>query len=247
VGPTIYLQIWSTPSNASKALDLAFGFIEKDAVYRVVPVGVFVGEPMIAEYITVFASPGGPSNIIRPMGSRTRSFMAQAGFGAFAVVDYTFRNVLNNRVANMTIWQTFKFNKYNMIIAADFTTVRYYELMQELQTNDILAQQPQLAASLLITPLCKTAMQYCNGTLQQYANQTACERFMASIPLLDLQAVGSNNVACRFVHSVLLPTAPQIHCPHVGPTGGGACTNTPYADYYKQLPENLFMGFKGTV
>lgn len=55
-----------------------------------------------------------------------------------------------------------------------------------------------------------------------------------------MQRVNANTVACRFVHSAMLPLAPSVHCPHIGPSGGGACVDVPYAAYYSVFPPNAF-------
>ncbi|KAK6523077.1 hypothetical protein TWF281_002500 [Arthrobotrys megalospora] len=38
----------------------------------------------------------------------------------------------------------------------------------------------------------------------------------------------SNSVTCRTVHLILAEVDPDVHCPHVGPTGGGKCVDYPY-------------------
>ncbi|CAF5108951.1 unnamed protein product, partial [Rotaria sp. Silwood1] len=42
------------------------------------------------------------------------------------------------------------------------------------------------------------------------------------------------NVICRFIHTYFVPLLPSIHCPHVGSTGGGACTDKTIDFYYNQ-------------
>jgi hypothetical protein len=79
--------------------------------------------------------------------------------------------------------------------------------------------------------------------MPQYANMTACMGILSKVPIIrangDLQ---SNCLLCRAVHSILLSYDPDLHCPHVGPTGGGACSDKLYGRYTTQFPEGTFFG-----
>eukprot|EP00798_Chlamydomonas_sp_ICE-L_P011321 gene11321-18595_t len=50
-------------------IQTAFGFLDKDAIFRADPV---------AEYISIFSSPAGPSNLIRPTESK---YLIREGLG----------------------------------------------------------------------------------------------------------------------------------------------------------------------
>lgn len=32
-----------------------------------------------------------------------------------------------------------------------------------------------------------------------------------------------DNLVCRHLHVPMLPLRPNVHCPHIGPSGGGMC------------------------
>ena len=36
---------------------------------------------------------------------------------------------------------------------------------------------------------------------------------------------GRNTLLCRMVHQNMIPFRPEVHCPHIGKTGGGYCVD----------------------
>ena len=38
---------------------------------------------------------------------------------------------------------------------------------------------------------------------------------------------GRDTLLCRMVHQNMVPLRPEVHCPHIGPSGGGYCVDTP--------------------
>ncbi|KAJ7209274.1 hypothetical protein GGX14DRAFT_566458 [Mycena pura] len=53
-----------------------------------------------------------------------------------------------------------------------------------------------------------------------------------------------DNVCCRFIHLILAAIRPEVHCQHVGPTGGGKCIDIPYNQVY--FDDELFGSRDGT-
>lgn len=51
----------------------------------------------------------------------------------------------------------------------------------------------------------------------------------------------SNTVACRTIHALLTPYAPDVHCPHVSPGGGMTCVDMPYTVYYAHGKYDAFI------
>jgi len=69
----------------------------------------------------------------------------------------------------------------------------------------------------------------CTGVNQQFATDADCITFMNSIPH-EVEGFGfglGNSLGCRDWHLGLARFNPSIHCPHVGISGGGKCTNEP--------------------
>ncbi len=105
--------------------------------------------------------------------------------------------------------------------------------------------------SKLATSICSTAKKYCVGpALKQYESEAQCygyltnqtrfgeayELGMCSCGSFPVEWVltwvtGRNTLLCRMVHQNMVPLRPAVHCPHIGPSGGGYCVDTPsYAD-----------------
>ncbi|CZR57617.1 uncharacterized protein PAC_07506 [Phialocephala subalpina] len=78
----------------------------------------------------------------------------------------------------------------------------------------------------LAASVCATSTQYCTGTNLQYANNTACLQYLTQdIRFGEAYELGRNTLLCRMVHQNMVPYRPDVHCPHIGPTGGGMCTD----------------------
>ncbi|CAF3952297.1 unnamed protein product [Rotaria sordida] len=83
--------------------------------------------------------------------------------------------------------------------------------------------------------ICNVTQTFCNGALKQYSSFDDCKQYLTKkIPFGSLDRADQGNVACRTIHALFVPLLPSLHCPHVGPTGGGACTNKPIDFYYNQ-------------
>ncbi|MCJ1477113.1 hypothetical protein MMC13_005784 [Lambiella insularis] len=126
------------------------------------------------------------------------------------------------------------FNKAKEITAYDLTystnflwgtDVLLAVLASNLGTSDPTAFQTELQ-SLLANSICNTTTQHCTGDNLQYANNTACVDYLTTqVPLGKINQLGFDTVVCRMLHQDMVSLDPDLHCPHVGPTGGGYCTN----------------------
>ena len=84
-----------------------------------------------------------------------------------------------------------------------------------------------------INMICAATQMFCNGTLQQYDSVSQCVQFlMTNVSYGTYDRGDQGNVACRLTHIKLVPLLPSVHCAHVGPTGGGTCTDKTAASYY---------------
>lgn len=75
---------------------------------------------------------------------------------------------------------------------------------------------------------CADIEKICVGELRQFADDEACLRACAAYPTNGAaNAMRGNSLQCRVNHiqvNVLQKhQPPATHCPHAGPTGGGAC------------------------
>ncbi|KAL8994975.1 MAG: hypothetical protein Q9188_006919 [Gyalolechia gomerana] len=111
--------------------------------------------------------------------------------------------------------------------------------------------------------ICQTSMTNCKGTSAQYQTNEACFAYLTkevrfgeayelgtfltsssyylSVGNYDtnkMVSIGKNTLLCRMVHQNMVPFRPKVHCPHIGPTGGGYCNDD--KDYEMTVMENYF-------
>ena len=128
--------------------------------------------------------------------------------------------------------------------------------------NLTIAETVTYVQTKLAISICSVAQEYCVGpVLQQYQNATSCYDYLTTVtrfgeayelgtyptgfypvePTLT-RVTGRNTLLCRMVHQNMVPLRPAVHCPHIGPSGGGYCVDTPsYADtvgasYFSNFP-----------
>jgi hypothetical protein len=51
-------------------------------------------------------------------------------------------------------------------------------------------------------------------------------------PFGSFSDIWGDNVVCRTIHVILTGLRPDLHCPHVGPTGGEKCVDINYNGPY---------------
>ncbi|GFZ43541.1 hypothetical protein JCM24511_01261 [Saitozyma sp. JCM 24511] len=76
--------------------------------------------------------------------------------------------------------------------------------------------------------VCRAAVQNCNGTNLQYDNYDDCMSFLAAKPIGEWYRMGEDNLLCRQLHVPMVPLRPDVHCPHIGPSGGDMCIPRDY-------------------
>jgi len=70
---------------------------------------------------------------------------------------------------------------------------------------------------------CTQIQSVCNMTNLQYKDQTDCMRHCAAYPVGTDADMAGNTVGCRAYHAGAASGNAGLHCPHAGPSGGGAC------------------------
>ena len=96
---------------------------------------------------------------------------------------------------------------------------------------------PPSQESVTIRYLCQGTQAVCrvSSSLEQYSSLEECVTFLSppNTPFGDYDRADQNNVICRVVHLLLAQISPTLHCPHLGKTGGGACTNKTADTYFE--------------
>ncbi|ROW13347.1 hypothetical protein VPNG_05460 [Cytospora leucostoma] len=94
-------------------------------------------------------------------------------------------------------------------------------------------QDPVVQKAQISRALCPAIQQNCAGHNQQYTNVDDCIEQLSKKTFGNFDELWGDNVVCRQVHVLLTRLRPDVHCPHVGPTGGGKCVNIDYrVDYF---------------
>ncbi|MCJ1318139.1 hypothetical protein MMC15_003466 [Xylographa vitiligo] len=86
--------------------------------------------------------------------------------------------------------------------------------------------------SAIIEALCTEAEELCTGNNTQYTSKENCVSTLSAKPYGEWDEVWGDNIVCRILHILLAKLRPDVHCPHVGPTGGMKCVNVQYNDVY---------------
>ncbi|KAE9362654.1 hypothetical protein N431DRAFT_499308 [Stipitochalara longipes BDJ] len=79
-----------------------------------------------------------------------------------------------------------------------------------------------------IGQLCGGTQQRCTGSNTQWTSIDECVETLSQKPYGNYDEAWGDNIVCRTIHLVLTQVRPDIHCPHVGPTGGGKCVDYAY-------------------
>lgn len=141
-------------------------------------------------------------------------------------------------------WATF--NKQKQIDQYD-ATFRYLQwnfdyllgVGQELLHLNSTAAVQQIVQQKLAASICTTAQTYCVGDNQQYNSTADCFDFLANTtPFGQAYQMGMDTLLCRMVHQNMVPFRPDVHCPHIGVSGGGYCTND--RTYFGTVTEPFF-------
>jgi len=104
----------------------------------------------------------------------------------------------------------------------------------QIRNPGLTFDQPKKTNADTIEKLCAGIQKICTGNNTQYRNMKQCIEFMTNeIPFSTYDRLDQNNVICRTLHIQLAVVAPTVHCPHVGPTGGGKCTDKTSESYYQ--------------
>jgi len=93
-----------------------------------------------------------------------------------------------------------------------------------------------------ILGLCGSIQQLCTGSNLQYKDVAECVNVLHTKRFGIADELWGDDVVCRFVHVLLARIRPEVHCPHVGPTGGGKCVDVQYDQVYFEDDQVLFEG-----
>ncbi|KAH8925128.1 hypothetical protein BT69DRAFT_1216943, partial [Atractiella rhizophila] len=144
-------------------------------------------------------------------------------------------------------WLKYDPSNPTKMTAYDFTFRRYAWSVQEAfpyllkPIANELGYSQILSSSNLIkmraaVDTCEVAMAYCLGSNKQYDDFDGCVNFlMTEKELGDPWALGQDTTFCRYIHRAMVLTRPDVHCVHVGPSGGDMCVEREVSIYFLTL------------
>jgi hypothetical protein len=163
----------------------------------------------------------------------------QFSFPSFGVTLPVVIDTWNVWDANCRVIQydaTFRWFEYLLetLLQAKNMTTRYEEDSSKETVVGSLGDG--LAASI-----CNVHDTYCTGDLRQYNSTDYCNQFLTKQTRFGAAyEMGRNTLLCRMVHQNLVPSRPDVHCSHIGPTGGGMCCDD--STYAQKVEEQYFRG-----
>lgn len=180
-----------------------------------------------------------------PVSYNITKFAATDNIAA-ASTTFFFNSTLFNKLIPITMDTFITFDKDTKQVTQYDSTFKWMaflfdELYAEIGTL-IHANSTGVAAYLTDTmakDLCSSHSTYCTGAMQQYADATSCYNFLTTqVRLGQTYEMGRNTLLCRLMHSEMLQYRPQVHCPHIGPSGGGMCVDD--QTYSEKVLQNYY-------
>jgi len=213
------------------------GLFSQEVVGRVDPVGDFIGFEDSIEYFFALAPlPQGNAASAAITSYQITEFSSACREVASSVV-YLFCSVVNpgspdNGKPLATLKQV-AFWKFDQ----DGAVLKYDAWIPNL--NDWVTAATGAAISNAqfdaqsIQQVCAVTQQRCTGPNTQWTCVEECVSVLSQKPYGNYDEAWGDNIVCRSIHLVLTLVRPDVHCPHVGPTGGGKCVDVPYpTDYF---------------
>lgn len=80
--------------------------------------------------------------------------------------------------------------------------------------------------AVLAKSICQIHDNYCTGENQQYDDNASCLQFLTEgVRFGEDYELGRNTLLCRSIHQQMVQYRPDVHCSHIGLTGGGMCVD----------------------
>ncbi|KAJ3934615.1 MAG: hypothetical protein NXY57DRAFT_652788 [Lentinula lateritia] len=222
-----------------------------DVVGRVDATTTFVGQELNTEYLFGLFLQGSDENTTQLIGT-PRSVTIQSSVVEPPVAAVSYIGEMAFPTVNMTVPL-----QIDMFIAFDndMKIVSYDAILRrvgEFMAYTVPYLAPQIARELnattttvtelielkTATDVCAVSTQYCTGDNQQYESHEVCMSFMTALPFGESWQGGMNTGWCRYIHKNMVKYRPEVHCSHIGPTGGDMCIDRDYAQVVDTNPFN---------
>ncbi|KAJ5715241.1 uncharacterized protein N7483_012422 [Penicillium malachiteum] len=221
------------PANKKQTEENQSTIFSSDVQGRVDITRTFDGDELNREYIFgLFADPDHVSLVGVPISYSITQFSANDNIAAATTV-VTFNATTFGVLVPVTIDTWIEFDEHEKITQYD-AVFRWFEylldfLVEGTATKINATSSDQAIAYIsdtLAKTICNTHDQYCTGSNKQYADNSTCYDFLTkSIRFGKSYELGRNTLLCREVHEHMVQYRPDVHCSHIGPSGGGYCVD----------------------
>lgn len=150
---------------------------------------------------------------------------------AATVINFNFASLGITLPVEIDTWNVFNADGQVLEYDATFRWFEYlldtlYAAAMPVLGFESTTQVIEFFTIVLSKSICQTHQTYCNGTNQQYADYSACYNFLTTkVRFGKAYELGMNTILCRMIHENMVPLRPSLHCFHIGPAGGGYCTD----------------------
>ncbi|KAG9243982.1 hypothetical protein BJ878DRAFT_95672 [Calycina marina] len=238
------------PANLEQMAAINSTLLAEDVIGRIDITRNFEGRELNTEYLFgLFAQSAQHPEIITlvgvPVSYEIIHFTANQYITSAAVrLQFNFTSLGLTVPVEIDSWNTY--NEAGEITQFD-VTFRYW---QWLVDHVITASAPKVGATspeeaitklgqLVAQGVCSTHQMYCTGGNTQYADFNACLSYLTNATRFgQAYELGRDTLLCRSLHRNMVPYRPEVHCPHIGPAGGGMCGDE--MDYPGTVASDIF-------
>ncbi|OQE36862.1 hypothetical protein PENCOP_c011G08575 [Penicillium coprophilum] len=242
-------NFWDTflyPENLKQTQGNTSTIFTSDVQGRVDATRTFDGDELNREYIFgLFSDPNHFSIVGIPIAYNITQFTANDNIVAATTV-VTFNATGFGVLLPVTIDTWMMYNEDGKMAQYDVTFrwfAYFLDYLLEGVAKKINATSPDQAVAhftdLLATTVCDSHEQHCTGSNKQYNDHESCYDFMTkTLRLGKPHEMGRNTLLCRKIHEHMVQYRPEVHCSHIGPSGGGYCVDD--MDYKQTVLQKYF-------
>lgn len=230
---TNYYRNYLYPNNLKQVNMVNSTLFAEDVQGRVDVTREFYGRELNTEYVFgLFSDPNQFSLLGIPVAYEIQKFAAYDNIAATSTkvtFNHTYIGFLTPVVIDTfltfngegQIWQydaVFKWmNGWLDVLVRE--TQRKYNASTPKEAENILRD-------IMVSSTCQVHEDHCHGDDQQYDSFEACVDYLTHKTRLGTAyELGADTLVCRTLHKVMLSFRPKVHCPHIGPSGGGMCSD----------------------
>ncbi|KAF7290200.1 hypothetical protein MIND_01333400 [Mycena indigotica] len=210
------------------------GLFDDNANGRITPVGEFFGFQDSVEYFWGLAPvpSGHPPNAVFASADVVH-FVSGCPEVAASTVYFTYKTLnpdntpgaFVTKLKQVAFWH---FDAAGAVLAYDAWIPNIQKTVGHTQPGGATPA----GRNATISTLCTAQATTCVGDNEVYADADECVHILGQRDFGDWDDVWGDNVVCRLIHARLAILRPEVHCVHVGPTGGGKCVDVEYNDVY---------------